>query len=104
MTIATRIEFLAFDGCPLACEAREALIGALVECGLDADSYEEIDIMDAETSDNVRSWGSPTILVDGADITGNSRGNGASCRIYDTPSRVPEHSQIVEKIKSAMKA
>jgi hypothetical protein len=100
---ASRVQFLAFDGCPLAVSAREVLKRALIECGLDADHYEEIDIMDAETSDEVRAWGSPTILVNGADVSGVNIGNGASCRIYDTPDRVPEQSQIVEKIKRALK-
>ncbi len=103
MSNMTGIQFLAFDGCPLAVSARDVLKRALIECGLDADHYEEIDIMDAETSDEFRAWGSPTILINGVDVSGVSIGNGASCRIYDTPDRVPEQSQIVEKIRRALK-
>lgn len=94
-----RVQFLAFDGCPLAEAAREALDEAIAESGVAG--YEEIDILDPDTPEDLRGWGSPTILVNGADVTGNAKGEGAGCRIYTTESRVPEAELIVERIKDA---
>ena len=94
-----RVQFLAFDGCPLAESARDALDKAVGESGLT--EYEEIDILDPDTPENLRGWGSPTILVNGADVIGNAKGEGAGCRIYATESRVPETALIVERIRDA---
>ena len=94
-----RVQFLAFDGCPLAGAAREALDAAMAELGLAG--YEEIDILDPATANDLRGWGSPTILVNGVDVTGSAKGGGAGCRIYATASRVPETSLIVERIRQA---
>ena len=78
---------------------REALDEAIAESGVAG--YEEIDILDPDTPEDLRGWGSPTILVNGADVTGNAKGEGAGCRIYTTESRVPEAELIVERIKDA---
>ena len=94
-----RVQFLAFDGCPLAEAARKELDAAVSEAGLAG--YEEIDILDPETPENLRGWGSPTILVNGADVTGNTKGEGVGCRIYATESRVPETALILERISQA---
>ena len=92
-----RVQFLAFDGCPLAEAARKELDAAVSEAGLAG--YEVIDILDPETPEDLRGWGSPTILVNGADVTGNTKGEGVGCRIYSTESRVPETALIVERIR-----
>ena len=94
-----RVQFLAFDGCPLAEAARKELDAAVSEAGLAG--YEEIDILDPETPENLRGWGSPTILVNGADVTGNTKGEGVGCRIYATELRVPERALILEHIRKA---
>ena len=95
-----RVQFLAFEGCPLAKAARDALDEAVAQAGLEG-GYEEIDILDPETSDELRGWGSPTILVNGDDVAENTKGEGAGCRIYATDSRVPEPAVIVERIRDA---
>ena len=94
-----RVQFLAFDGCPLADTARAALNEALTESCLEG--FEEIDILDPDTPDELRRWGSPTILVNGADVAGNVRGEGVGCRIYATDTRVPSSAVIVERINEA---
>ena len=63
--------------------------------------YEEVDILEPGTSDDLPGWGSPTILVNGADVTGQKKGESVSCRIYSGPDRVPETASIVASIKSA---
>jgi hypothetical protein len=97
-----RVQFLAFDGCPLAEAARKALDEAVAASGLAG--YEEIDILDPNTPEDIRGWGSPTILVNGDDVTGNAKGEGVGCRIYATESRVPEADLIVERIREAQPA
>ena len=92
-----RIQLLTFEGCPLADAARACLEVALTDCGLQ--DYEEIDILDPTTPEHLRCWGSPTILVDGADITGQPKGNSVSCRVYTGPEGVPEKSEIIAGLK-----
>ncbi len=93
------IQFLAFEGCPLADAARGNLEEALADCGMSG--YEEIDILDPGTPEDLLGWGSPTILVSGADITGQPKGNSISCRVYPGPGRVPDLASIVTSIRSA---
>jgi len=94
-----QVQFLAFDGCPLADAARVVLDQALAECGLKG--YEEIDILDPGTSDDLLGWGSPTILVNGVDVTGQPKGDSVSCRVCPGPDRIPDPASIVTSIKSA---
>ena len=93
----TRIQLLIFAGCPLAGMARQALEQALRECGID--DYEEIDILDPSVSDDLREWGSPTILINGADVSGQPKGDGVGCRIYAGADRVPSPMSIVACIR-----
>ena len=94
-----RVQFLAFDGCPLADAARANLEKALADCGMSG--YEEIDILDPATPADLPGWGSPTILVNGVDVSGQPKGDSVSCRIYPGPDRVPDPASIVTSIKSA---
>ncbi len=93
----TRVQFLIFDGCPLAGRARQALQQALGECGID--DYEEIDILNPSVPDELRAWGSPSILINGSDVSGRPKGDGVGCRIYSGPDRVPSPAGIVACIK-----
>ena len=94
------IQFLAFSGCPLAEPTRENLKKALAECGMS--DFEEIDILDPASPEELRGWGSPTILVNGLDVTGLPRGNSVSCRVYPFPSGVPDVQSIVAGLKAVM--
>ena len=96
------VQFLVFDGCPLADAARANLEKALVDCGMSG--YEEIDILDPGTPDDLPGWGSPTILVNGVDITGQPKGNSVSCRIYPGSDRVPSSTTIAASFRSAQDA
>ena len=97
-----QIQFLAFDGCPLAEAARVALEGALQSCGLGTDRYEAVDVLDPSTPESLASWGSPTILVNGFDVTGHVQGDGVGCRIYDTADQVPTAETIATAIRSSI--
>jgi len=93
------VQLLVFAGCPLADAARLALEQALAQCGFEA--YEEIDLLAPETGQELRGWGSPTILVDGEDVTGEPKGQEIGCRVYPGPTRVPEVAAIAARLKPA---
>lgn len=95
-----RIQFLAFEGCPLAQGTRRVLENALTECGLR--DYEEVNLLDPETPEELRAWGSPTILINGRDATGAPRGDTIGCRVYPTANRLPDRTTIVTTIKAAI--
>jgi len=94
-----KIQLLVFNGCPLADAARTSLQAALDS--LDLTDFEEIDILDEATPDELKGWGSPTILIDGADVTGITKGEGVGCRVYDTPDRVPTPETIAKIIEKS---
>jgi hypothetical protein len=91
------VQLLVFSGCPLAGAARESLRKALAE--LRITSYSEVDLLDPATPAELRTWGSPTILVDGEDVTGGRPGDGIGCRVYQGPDRVPAAATIVASIE-----
>ncbi len=96
------VQFLAFEGCPLADDARANLEKALADCGMSG--YEDIDILDPGTPDDLPGWGSPTILVNGVDVTGQPKGDSVSCRVYPGPDRVPSSTTIAASIRSVQDA
>jgi hypothetical protein len=91
------IQLLVFSGCPLANAARASLGQALAE--LQIAGYVEVDLLDPATPAELRAWGSPTILVDGEDVTGGRPGDGIGCRVYEGPDRVPAAATIVASIE-----
>jgi len=91
------VQLLVFEGCPLAEPARNNLKEALAVC--DIKDFEEIDILDSASPEELRGWGSPTILVNGLDVSGNSTGDNTSCRIYGTEDGVPDVETIVNELR-----
>ena len=79
-----KVQLLTLPDCPHAAGAREVLTSALVSSGVAA-HIEELDTTAPDTSEALREWGSPTILIDGRDIAEGSPG-GASCRLYRNAS------------------
>ena len=92
------VQFLAFCGCPLADPARENLKKALAECGMS--NFEEIDILDPASPEELRGWGSPTIFVNGLDVTGLPKGNSVSCRVYPFTGGVPDVQSIAAGLQA----
>ena len=93
------VQFLSFPGCPLESKARTELEKALAECGLNR--YENINVMAEQTAEELKSWGSPTILVDGTDVTGHEGGDGVGCRIYGGDMGVPDAQSIIEFLEQS---
>lgn len=86
-----RVELLHFEGCPHVPAAREQLRRAFAELGLPP-TWHEVDVLAADAPASLRGYGSPTVLVDGRDVTGAPPGDGVGCRVYagsDLPGAPP---------------
>lgn len=89
-----KIELIYFRGCPHAEQARANLRAALEGERLET-SFAEWDRDDANAPAYARKYASPTVLVDGEDVTGaGSDASAASCRADGAPS--------VERIRQAL--
>lgn len=80
------IELIYFDGCPNLEAARANLLEALKTLHLPPDWY-EWERGDAAAPPYVKEYGSPTILINGQDVTGVAPGvAAAACRADGAPS------------------
>ena len=94
-----KIQLLSFPGCPNAQPALHALREAMALDKVD-DAIEEIDVSRPDAPAWVKGWGSPTILIDGIDVTGETRSpSEASCRLYQ--GGAPSATQIRARIAAA---
>lgn len=80
-----RVQLMYFEGCPNADEARHRIEGALTQLGLPT-TWEEWDTMKPETPEQYARFGSPTVLVDGTDVSGAGPGAGIGCAVGGAPS------------------
>ncbi len=89
------IELVFFEGCPNVGSARENLRSALHSAGEDP-TWTEWDLGLDSTPKHLASHGSPTVLIGGRDVTGNTTGAAAmACRA----DGVPSIALILEKLK-----
>ena len=77
-----KIQLLYFVGCPHVDETRRALLSALGACAITDAEVEELDVEAPATPPELRHWGSPTILIDGVDLAGETAPTGLTCRLY----------------------
>jgi mercuric ion transport protein len=96
-----RIQLIYSDDCPNVDAARAALLRSLAAEDLSV-SVEELDVAAPGTPEHLRTWGSPTILIDGVDVGGETAPTGRCCRLYDGASSrgVPSDEMIVEALRS----
>jgi hypothetical protein len=92
-------ELIYFSACPNVTEARTQLVKAFVEARL-TPRWTEYRTDDPDLPAHARGFGSPTILVDGRDVTGAAPADSAAaCRLYtdDTGRRrgIPSIGSIV---------
>ena len=81
-----RIELVFFEWCPNVGLARENLGAALQSAGGDI-TWTEWDLGSDSTPKDLRSHGSPTVLIGGRDVRGNTLSAAAiSCRADGVPS------------------
>ncbi len=96
-----KIQLLHFEGCPNVDAARAALRKAMTAEKIYA-SVEELDVEAPNAPESVHGWGSPTILIDGADVAGVARSTSSSaCRLY--PGGAPSVDMIRDRL-SAVRA
>jgi hypothetical protein len=93
------VEFLAFDGCPLAPRALQHLEQAIDELNSQLNvAVRKVDLMNPLTPERMKRWGSPTILFNGKDISGAQPGDANSCRIYSGPGGVLSAKEIIKAL------
>ena len=93
-TPTRRIELVYFEGCPNVPAARENLQAALRAVGRPL-KWSETDMGADSTSEDSRRDASPTVLVDGEDVTGSPCGEAIACRTEGAPTV----EAIVEKLR-----
>lgn len=59
----------------------------------------KVDLMHTDTPEELKRWGSPTILVNGRDITGAAENDANCCRIYSGPGGLPEQQDVVSALE-----
>jgi hypothetical protein len=80
------VELIYFDGCPHVEPARVNLREALATLDLATD-WQEWEQGDPASPPHAKQYGSPTVLVNGRDVTGVGAGVGAlACRADGAPS------------------
>jgi len=99
------IELIIDAGCPNVEAARGVLRAALVAEGLAAE-WTEWDREAEESPPYARDYGSPTILVDGRDVSGQGTESDANCcRVYASADGsfrgVPEIEAVLSALKPA---
>jgi len=79
------IEFQYFKGCPHAKDTLQNLHKVMAEVGIGKNDLQITDVPDAEYAQKITFQGSPTILINGADIyTGvKPLAFSYSCRVYE---------------------
>lgn len=81
-----KLELIYFRDCPHAAEARSNLRTALVTAGIQV-PVDEWERDDAAAPAYVRGYASPTVLVNGRDVSGDAAtADAASCRAAGAPS------------------
>ena len=76
------VELLFSPDCPNVPAARIELRRAMEKAGL-RQGWKELDVTSADAPERVRGFGSPTILVNGKDVSGAMPSKGTtSCRVY----------------------
>jgi len=88
-----RVELVYFTGCPNVAPMRELLRRCLGQLGL-PDEILEINTDTATAPDSYRLWGSPTVLLDGADVLGNHVGGAESCRL-----QLPTEAELLSALR-----
>lgn len=87
--------------CPNVRAARANLLRAFSEANVPA-SWREVDVDAPDTPPEWRAFGSPTVLVDGADVGAGAPAEGATCRLYEKDGRItlaPSVDRIVASLR-----
>lgn len=98
------VELIYDVDCPNVAETRARLVEALAAAGL-APQWQEWQRGDEDSPEYVRRYGSPTILVDGRDVSSASAMDGSgACRIYTDATGQMSGVPPLENIQAALHA
>ena len=95
-----KIQLLYFPGCPNVQAARNVLEKAMLETSVSLLELREINVQAPDCPAHLKNWPSPSILVNGKDIEGQSPKAGAACRVYKN-GIAPALGEIVNAITNA---
>ena len=97
------VQLLFFPDCPNVDAARKTLQEALARFD-DPPPVAELDVTAPGAPLHLRSWGSPTILIDGADVAGGDA-TASCCRLYpESATRgAPSVAMIEASLRRAQK-
>jgi hypothetical protein len=104
---APTVELLWWEGCPSTERALAELREALRDVGLDDAEVRMREIVTDEDATDAGFLGSPTILIDGADLVGAAPGDavGLTCRVYRRRdgriSPTPDPDELREALRQA---
>jgi len=107
MTEPPSVELLWWRECPSWERAIEMLREQMRELSLDADSLRVTEITGRQDAEARGFPGSPTILIDGADLQppGPDQPGGLTCRVYrrrdGRPSPLPDPEDLREALEKA---
>jgi len=98
------VELIYDKDCPNVAAARTELLRAFARADIVA-RWREWDVSRADVPGHARGYGSPTILVNGADVSGaEPAGNDVCCRVYlgagDGARGVPQLDDIVAALRA----
>lgn len=94
------LQLMYFEGCPNAAAARQAIRRCIDTAGISA-QIREIDTESVDAPESLRNWGSPTILLDGVDVGGETEPTGTACRLYDNAKNrgIPSDAAILAAMR-----
>jgi len=100
----TTVELIYFRECPNISLARERLLQAFSAVGI-TPQWQEWERNDSASPAHARAYGSPTILVNGRDVTGMapSSDNASVCRVYAHVSSATDGAPNVDAIAAALR-
>jgi len=107
VTAHPQIELLWWRECPSWEGAIEMLRGQMEDLGLDPEALRVTEVSDEQDAAARGFPGSPTILIDGADLQppGLDQPRGLTCRVYrrrdGRPSPLPDPEDLREALEKA---
>jgi hypothetical protein len=96
-----KVELFYDDECPNVELARSNLRQAFALAGL-VPSWSEHRIGSPDAPTDVRGYGSPTVLIDSADVAGAAADTASCCRVYEVGGRMTK-APGVELIAEALR-
>lgn len=97
------IEFLFWEGCPSHPRAMAMLLDEMEALGIDRGDLKTIEVLSHEDAERLRFIGSPTIRLDGEDVSDpGDTAYGLECRLYHHRDGRPSPLPDIDDLKEAL--